>query len=183
MLFRSVCLEIADQAPDCDTLVIAVGGGGLIAGTALAARAANRAVRIVGVEPSGAPTLHASREAGRLVTLDAVRTAAGSLAPRRSAALNLEIVNDLVEEIVLVNDCEMRQAAHWLWTEFGIGAELAGAASVAAVMCGRVEARRPLALVCGAGSDGLPCRRVMARPPGLEPGTYGLEGRCSIQLS
>lgn len=148
-------LEIVEDAPDVDTLVVAIGGGGLIAGVASAAKALRPGLRIVGVEPVGAPTHHASRAAGRLVTLDRIETAAGTLAPRRSAALNLDIIGRLVDDIVLVSDEEMREAARWLWAEFGIGTELAGAAALAAIACGRVASDRPLAVVCGAGSDGL----------------------------
>ena len=148
-------LEIVEDAPDVDTLVVAIGGGGLIAGVASAAKALRPGLRIVGVEPVGAPTHHASRAAGRLVTLDRIETAAGTLAPRRSAALNLDIIGRLVDDIVLVSDEEMREAARWLWAEFGIGTELAGAAALAALATGRVASGRPLAVVCGAGSDGL----------------------------
>ena len=148
-------LEILEDAPDIDTLVVAIGGGGLIAGVASAAKALKPGLRIIGVEPIGAPTHHASRQAGKLVTLDAISTSAGSLSPRRSEPFNFDIIENLVEDIVLVSDDEMREAACWLWKEFGIGTELAGAASVAAVMAGDIKGAAPLAIVCGAGSDGL----------------------------
>lgn len=148
-------LEILEDAPDIDTLVVAIGGGGLIAGVASAARALKPGLRIIGVEPIGAPTHHASRQAGKLVTLDAINTAAGTLSPRRSEPFNFGIIQELVDDIVLVSDDEMREAARWLWKEFGIGTELAGAASVAAVMAGDIKGAAPLAIVCGAGSDGI----------------------------
>ena len=148
-------LEILEQAPGTDTLVVAIGGGGLVSGVALAAKAIDPAIRVVGVEPVGAPTHHASRRAGEPVTLEAVETAAGTLAPRRSEPLNFRIVDELVDDIVLVDDDRMREAARWLWSEYGLGAELAGAASVAAVMTHAVGGERPLAIVCGGGRDGL----------------------------
>ena len=148
-------LEILEDAPDVDTLVVAIGGGGLIAGVASAAKALKPGLRIIGVEPIGAPTHHASRQAGKLITLDAITTSAGSLSPRRSEAFNFDVIQELVDDIVLVSDDEMREAARWLWKEFGIGTELAGAASVAAVMSGDIKGAAPLAIVCGAGSDGL----------------------------
>jgi threonine dehydratase len=113
---------------------------------------------VIGVEPTGAPTLKESLAAGRLVTLPTIETEAGTLAPRRSEAINLEIIGRHVDEIVLVSDEEMRRAARWLWFELGIAAELSGAASLAALMAGRVEASADTpvtALVCGAGTDGV----------------------------
>lgn len=148
-------LEILEDAPDIDALVVAIGGGGLIAGVASAVKALKPAVRIIGVEPVGAPTHHASRAAGGLVTLDRIETAAGTLAPRRSETINFDIIGRLVDDIVLVRDEEMREAARWLWSEMSLGTELAGAASLAAVLTGRARGERPLAIVCGAGRDGL----------------------------
>ncbi|MDH3475299.1 MAG: pyridoxal-phosphate dependent enzyme, partial [Rhodospirillales bacterium] len=151
-------LEMLQALPDAALLVVAIGGGGLISGVATAAKALKPGIRVVGVEPTGAPTLRESLAAGDLVTLPAIETAAGTLAPRRSEAVNLEIVSRHVEEIVLVSDEEMRQAARWLWFELGIAAELSGAAALAALRSGRVAAQpgEPvIALVCGAGRDGL----------------------------
>ncbi len=87
-----------------------------------------------------------------------ITTAANTLAPRRSSQINFDIIRTNVDEIVLVSDDDMREAAHWLWREFAIGAELSGAASVAALMSGQVvvEAGQTVcAIVCGAGTDGL----------------------------
>ena len=151
-------LEIVEDAPEIDTILVAIGGGGLIAGVALAAKALKPQIRIIGVEPTGAPTLKRSLAAGRLVTLDRLDTEAVTLAPRRSDELNLKIIADLVAEIVLVSDDEMRSAARWLWREIGIGAELSGAASVAALVAGRYRpatGERVCAIVCGAGTAGL----------------------------
>jgi len=98
-----------------------------------------------------------SSRAGAVVELDRVTTAASTLAPRRSDELNFAIIRRAVDEIVLVSDEEMRDAARWLWFEMGIAAELSGAASVAALLSGRAGAGalRACALVCGAGTDGL----------------------------
>lgn len=152
-------LELLDQAPDVDTLLVAVGGGGLIGGVALAVKALKPRVRVIGVEPAGAPTLHESLARGELVTLPEITTAAGSLAPRRSAPLNLELARRHVERVVLVDDDDLRAAARWLWFELGVAAELGGAAAVAALLSGRyvpAGGERVAAIVCGAGTDGLP---------------------------
>lgn len=150
-------LEVLEQVPDADTLIVAIGGGGLISGVAAAAKATKPGIRIVGVEPVGAPTLYESLKAGRLVTLDKIETAAGTLAPRRSMAINLEMIAATIDRIVLVSDEEMREAARWLWFETGIAAELSGAACVAALLTGRVAVdpgETVVPIVCGAGTDG-----------------------------
>lgn len=150
-------LEILEQAVDVDTVIVAIGGGGLMAGVATAIKAVNPAVRLVGVEPTGAPTLYESLKAEGLVTLDAIETTAGSLAPRRSMPLNYELIAASVDRLCLVSDEEMLDAARLLWREFGIATELAGAASVAALMTGRhtpAPGERVVAIICGAGKDG-----------------------------
>jgi len=154
----TVALEIVADAPDTATILVAIGGGGLISGIALAAKALKPGIRVIGIEPTGAPTLHASRKAGRLVELERIETEAGTLAPRRSEAINFEIIERNVDDIVLVTDDEMREAARWLWFELGIAAELSGAAAMAALLAGRYAPRpgeRVCALVCGAGTDGI----------------------------
>jgi threonine dehydratase len=153
----TIALEILADAPDIDTLIAAVGGGGLIAGIAIAAKALKPKIRVIGVEPTGAPTLHNSLAAGRLVELTTLNTAAVTLAPRRSEMLNLSIVTEAVDQIVLVEDQEMREAARWLWREAGIAAELSGAAAVAALLACRYRpavGERVCAIVCGSGRDG-----------------------------
>jgi threonine dehydratase len=152
----TLALEILSQVPDADTLVVAIGGGGLMAGVAAAAKAVKPGIKIVGVEPTGAPTLYESLKAGELVTLDKIETVSGSLAPRRSMPINLELIAAHVDRMVLVSDDEMREAAKWLWFETGVAAELAGAASLAALMTGRHKAEETVvAVICGAGADGI----------------------------
>ncbi|HSN89332.1 MAG TPA: pyridoxal-phosphate dependent enzyme, partial [Thermoanaerobaculia bacterium] len=154
----TVALEILEEAPDVDLLLVAIGGGGLIAGVATVVKALAPHVRVVGVEPVGAPTLFASLRAGRPVELPEVRTRANTLAPRRSADRNFRLIRDHVDDVVLVEDDEMVHAARWLWFEMGVASELAGAAAMAALLSGRVRAsgfRHACAVVCGAGTDGL----------------------------
>lgn len=151
-------LEILADAPDIDRLLVAIGGGGLISGVSLAARSLKPGIKIIGVEPVGAPTLYESVRAGELVELPQITTVAGTLAPRRSAAINLDIIQRNVDDIVLVTDEEMREAARWLWFEMGIAAELSGAAAVAALLSGKVlpePSEKVCALICGAGVDGI----------------------------
>jgi threonine dehydratase len=150
-------LEILEDLGRVDKLLVSIGGGGLIAGIGRAVKALRPEIRIIGVEPIGAPTLKSSIDAGELVTLEKIETKAGTLAPRRSAEINFEIIKETVDDFVLVSDEEMREAARWLWREFGVGAELSGAAALAALQSGRVSldgGESVCALVCGAGKDG-----------------------------
>jgi threonine dehydratase len=154
----TIALELFADDPAIDTLIVAIGGGGLIAGIATAAKALNPRIRIVGVEPTGAPTLHASLAAGHIVELVEITTSVPTMAARKTEAINFDIIRRHVAEIVLVSDDEMREAAKFLWFESGLAVDLSGAAAVAALLTGRVRAdpgKRTCALVCGAGADGI----------------------------
>ncbi len=154
----TLALEALDDAPAIDLMVAAIGGGGLIAGVATAVKGRNRAIRMVGVEATGAPKIHQSLRAGRVIELATVNTAANTLAPRASHELNFAIIQETVDDVVLVTDDEMRAAAQWLWFEAGIAAELSGAASLAAILTGKIPLAgvgSACAVVCGAGTDGL----------------------------
>ena len=150
--------EMLQQSPHIDILIVAIGGGGLISGVATAAKAIKPEITVIGVEPVGAPTLKTSVEKGCLVTLPGIDTEAVTLAPRKSAEINLDIVRRNVDDIILVSDGEMREAARWLWFEAGVATELSGAASLAALQAGRVGAPAESvvsAVVCGTGIAGL----------------------------
>ncbi len=154
----TISLEVLQDMPDIDVLLVAIGGGGLISGVSLAAKALNPKIKVIGIEPTGAPTLFESRKAGHLIELDAIRTVANTLAPRMSAQINLDMISDNVDDLVLVTDDEMRDAARWLWRELDIAAELSGSAAMAALLTGRVtveSGQKVCVLVCGAGTDGL----------------------------
>lgn len=154
----TTALEILDDAPETDILLVAIGGGGLIAGAAAAAKAMKPGIAVIGIEPTGAPTHFKSREAGEVITLEKIETRAGTLAPRRSDKLNFDLIQAHVDDIVLVSDSDMERAARWLWYELGIAAELSGAAAIAALMTGAIKApvgSTVAAIVCGAGTDGM----------------------------
>jgi len=151
-------LEVLEDLPEVDIVLTAIGGGGFAAGVATAIKAAKPGVRIIGIEPVGAPTLHDSVKAGKLVTLDRIESRVSTLSAKRSDQINLDLIGKNVERIVLVTDEQMRDAARWLWKELGIAAELSGAASVAALLTGKVELpknAKVCAVICGAGSDGI----------------------------
>lgn len=129
-------LEIEDQAPELDTLLIAVGGGGLIGG--IAAWYAGK-INIVGVEPEDAPTLSRALEAGEPVDAEAGGIAADSLAPRRVGELVFPIARSYVSGVVLVTDDAIRKAQQALWDVLRIVAEPGGAAAMSALLSGRYQ--------------------------------------------
>ena len=150
--------EMLEQSSQIDVIVVGIGGGGLISGVASAARAIKPHVRIIGVEPVGAPTLKTSVDNGAVTTLEKIQTDAITLAPKQSAALNVDIISRLVDEIVLVDDNAMRAASQWLFDEMGVAAELSGAAAVAALQIKALhvpEDQTVAAIVCGRGGDGI----------------------------
>ena len=142
-------LEWQRQAPALDTLLVAVGGGGLIGGIAAWYGGTSR---IIGVEPVAAPTLHDALQAGRPVDAPAGGIAADSLAPRRVGELMFPLAQKFVERVVLVEDADIRAAQEALWEVLRVAAEPGGAAALAALLTHRY---RPAAgervgiLVCG----------------------------------
>ena len=134
----TVGLELEDQVPDLDTLLVAVGGGGLIGG--IAAWYAGR-VKIVGVEPHAAPTLLRAFEAGQPVDAEAGGIAADSLAPRRVGELVFPIAREYVSGVVLVSDDAIRKAQEVLWKGLRIVAEPGGAAAFAALLSRQYQPR------------------------------------------
>jgi threonine dehydratase len=154
----TVALEILEQAPEIDLFLIAIGGGGLIAGMATVLRALRPNARIIGIESTGSPTLYASLQQGSVVTLDRVTTTVPTMACARTDPGIFDIVRTHVDEIILLDDAAMFDAARWLWFEFGLAADASGAAAVAALLSGQISVApgtRICALVCGAGLDGL----------------------------
>jgi threonine dehydratase len=129
----TLALELLEQAPDIDTVLVPVGGGGLIAG--VAAYLAGT-VRVIGVEPDGAPTLAHARAAGEPVDAPAGSIAVDALAPRRIGELVFPITQSYVADVVLVDDDAIRHAQRALWQAVRIAAEPAGSVTVAALLAG-----------------------------------------------
>jgi threonine dehydratase len=146
----TVGLEFEEQAPEIETLLVAVGGGGLIGG--IAAWYAGGRTRIVGVEPEAAPTLAKALAAGEPVDAEAGGIAADSLAPRRVGTLMFPIARRHVERVVLVPDQAIRAAQEALWRVLRIVAEPGGAAVLAALLSGVYRpspGERVGLLICG----------------------------------
>lgn len=154
----TIGLEILEDLPDVDVVVIAVGGGGLLGGIAAAIKQRRPEVSVIGVEPVGADALTRSLVAGQLVTLDKISTKAATLAPPMTGEINLDLARRYVNAMVHVTDEEMESAAQWLWRHCFIGAELGGAASTAALLSGRVAiapGQKVVSIVCGGGTVGM----------------------------
>ncbi len=154
----TVGLEMVEQIPDADLYIVAIGGGGLITGLSQVVKAVKPGARVIGVEPVGSPTLHACFAAGRVVRLPEVTTKVATMACGRTDESIYETARRHVDEVVLIEDADMQRAAELLWFEFGVAADLSGAASLAALMAGAVKPHagaRIAGLVCGAGIDGL----------------------------
>lgn len=142
-------LEIEADGPPIDTLLVAVGGGGLIGG--IAAWFAGR-IKIVAVEPEAAPTLYRAFEAGRPVDAEAGGIAADSLAPKRVGELMFPIAKAFVDRSVLVSDDDIKAAQRALWETVQIAAEPGGAAAFGALLSGKywpAPNERVAVLVCG----------------------------------
>jgi len=153
----TIGLEIIEQVRNVDTIIVAIGGGGLIAGIAAAVKCINPTIRIIGVEPTGAPTLYESLKKGKIVTLQEISTDAGTLAPRRTMPINYEIIASYIDKIILVSDKEMKTAAQVLWQKVGIAVELSAAATLAALMTKRYLPpvnEKVVAVICGKGKAG-----------------------------
>jgi threonine ammonia-lyase medium form len=147
---------IDDDRAEVDVLVVGIGGGGLISGVATAVRALSPRTRIVGVEPEGSAVMRASLDAGKPVRLEKMNTIADGLAAPMAGDVTYPMVRDLVDDVVLVSDDEIREALRGLLTSAKLVAEPAAAASLAAVTTGRVGARpgaRVVAIVSGGNID------------------------------
>jgi threonine dehydratase len=167
----TVGLEVAAQAAECDTVAVAVGGGGLIAGVSVAAGRT-----VVGVEPEGCQALHAAVAAGRPADVPIDSVAASALGATQVGAAPFAVLQDAVLRaaasrgrapepagrpaaalrLALVSDAEMMAARDRLWEEFRLAVEPAAAAVLAAWLAGRVPGEHPCLVLCGANDDWTP---------------------------
>jgi threonine dehydratase len=129
-------LELIEDLPDADVVIVPVGGGGLLAGIATAVKALRPSVRVVGVEPEGAACLGAALAAGRVVRLERILTVADGLAPPGTGETVLRQVRDLVDDVVTVSDAAILRAVGLLMTRAKLVAEPSGAAGLAALIEG-----------------------------------------------
>ncbi len=151
----SVGLEIAEELPDARTVLVPVGGGGLIAGVVVGLAVAGSAAMVWGVEPAGAPKLKRSWEAGAPARLDATASIADGLITLTVGAIPFSVLlahRERVGGVVLVEDDSIREAVHFLHRCCDLSVEPSGAATTAALRSGAVDPPRPVALVVSGGN-------------------------------
>jgi threonine dehydratase len=148
----TIGLEIADEAPDAEVIVVPVGGGGLLAGIATALANTRRAVRIVGVEAAGAPTVLAAIDAGRPVRLERLATMADGIAVRSTCELALDHIRAYVDDVVTVDEEEISHAMLLLIERAKAVVEPSGAVAMAALLAGKVSGLGPAVAILSGGN-------------------------------
>ena len=161
----TIGLEILEQLPEVEQVVVPIGGGGLISGVAMAVKTLKPSCRVIGVQAAGAASMYASRRAGRPVELDGVATIADGIAVKKPGDLTFALCQTYVDEIVTVNEDEISSAILALMEVQKTVAEGAGATPVAAVMFGRVDTTRlkTVCLVSGGNVDVTTLSRIITR--------------------
>jgi len=147
-------LEILEQCPGVDTILVPVGGGGLLAGISVAVASLAPRVRLVGVEPEGAAKLSAALAAGRPITLERTGSIADGVLTPTIGRLTFPILRRVVREAVRVSEEEIAAAVRWLYREAGVTAEPSGAVTTAALLADKVRPAGPtVAVVTGGNLD------------------------------
>jgi threonine dehydratase len=160
----TVGLEIVADSPDVETIAVCVGGGGLLAGVAVAAKALNPAIRVVGVEPEGAPVVTRSLVAGYPVTIEKITTVADGLAAPFAAPTSQRLIERHVDDVVIVNDEEILAALRLILERTKLLVEPAGAAATAAFLVGKAGAApgsRAIATLSGGNVDFEKLKRLL----------------------
>ena len=149
-------LEFSQQVPRLDAMILPIGGGGLCAGFATALKQVWPGIAVYGVEPEGANTMSLSFARGEPVVKESVKTIADSLAPPKAEPYTYAVCKEVVDDIVLVSDEQMRAAMRTIFFDLKLGVEPAGAAATAA-LCGplkeRLAGKRVGVITCGANID------------------------------
>jgi threonine dehydratase len=149
-------LELCEQAPDLDAVIVPIGGGGLCAGVACLVKQLRPSMLVYGVEPEGADTMHRSFRSGKPESIDKVRTIADSLGAPHAAPYSFALCQKFVDELVLVDDDQIRAAMQLLFRGAKLAVEPAGAAATAA-LCGplrmQLQGKKVAVIVCGANID------------------------------
>jgi threonine dehydratase len=151
----TVGLEIVEQMPDVEDVIVPIGGGGLIAGVAVAVKELRPSARVFGVEPTGAAVMRQSLDAGRPVRPEIVKTIADGLAAPMAGDLTFDVVRRYVDDVVLVTDDEIKSAMRDILLSAKLLAEGGGAAATAAVLADRLplRGRKVVAVLSGGNVD------------------------------
>lgn len=158
----TVGLEIVEDAPDVEVVVVPVGGGGLLSGIAAAVKALRPGARLYGVEPTGAPSLRRALDDGAVVRLDAIDTIADGLAPPSAGERTLAHVQALVDDVVLVSDAQIIDAMRFALERAKLVLEPAGAAAIAGLLAGRVPDVARASVVAVASGGNISAHRLAA---------------------
>ena len=148
----TIGLELLEQRPDVEAVLVPVGGGGLLAGVAAAIKQSKSDVRVIGVEPAGADAMKQSLERGTPVTLPKTQSVADGLMPVRPGDITFAHAQKFVDQVITVTDDQIIDAVLWLFSKAKIVAEPSGAATVAAALFGDVECAGPLIAIVSGGN-------------------------------
>jgi threonine dehydratase len=160
-------LELCDQVPDLDAVIVPIGGGGLCAGVATALKLVRPRCQVFGVEPEGADSMRRSLASGKPESIETVRTIADSLGAPYAAPYSFELCRRALDDLVLVTDDELRRAMGLLFRGVKLAVEPAGAAATAALLGPlreRVRGRRVGIIVCGTNIDAATFARLVLEP-------------------
>jgi len=166
----TIGLEILDDLPDVELIIVAVGGGGLITGIALAVRSSRPAVEIVGVEPEGADAVGRSVRAGQPVVLEHPQSIADKLVAKSTEALNVTLATRYIDRFVTVTDNDLERASYEYLEALSLLVEPSGAAPLAAVRAGKVDprGRRTVLVISGGNATPALIARIVGRREAAE---------------
>lgn len=161
----TIGLEILEEMPDVDAIVVPIGGGGLISGVAFAAKKLNPNIKVYGVQAEGAPSMYNSIKEGKIIALDEVNTIADGIKVKEPGENTFKIISEYVDEIVTVSEDEISSAILALIEQQKMVAEGAGAVSVAAVMFNKlpIKGKKVVCVVSGGNIDVTILSRVIKR--------------------
>ncbi|RLE61216.1 MAG: threonine ammonia-lyase [Thermoprotei archaeon] len=151
----TIGVEIYEKLEDADIVVVPVGGGGLISGIAVALKKLNPDIKVIGVQPSGAPSMYLSYHEKKLVTTPHVFSIADGVIVKKPGELTFKLVSELVDDMVLVDDKEIAHAVFMLLERAKVVAEPAGALSLAAILSNKIDVRekKVVAVISGGNID------------------------------
>jgi threonine dehydratase len=152
----TIALEIIDQLPDVDAIVVPIGGGGLVAGIAAAAKSVNPRIKIIGVQTENMPSMQTSINQGKILTVEGKASLADGITVKTPGDLTFELVKKYVDDIVTVDETEIAEAILWLIERVKTVAEGAGAVPVAALMNSKITGlrnKKVVAMVSGGNID------------------------------
>ena len=162
----TIGLELLEQVSELDTVVVPIGGGGIISGIALAVKTMKPSVRVVGVEARAAASARASLDAGEIVSIESAETLADGIAVKRVGERTFPVIRELVDEVVTVEEEEIARAILLLLEREKTVVEGAGAVPLAALVAGRIETRegeRAVGMLCGGNIDVNMVSRIIER--------------------